>query len=228
MSIAVMTKVWASYPGAGSELLAMLALADWADDNGNCYPSMSAIAKKIRLSKSQAQRVVHGLIDDGYLKVTANALGGSPTQTRNYRIALDRLTGSAYATGSAGATGRTSAAEGSHPCGGRGSAHATQTISEPSENRQVGAARSPKGSRLPLDWTLPDEYREWCVEKLGWSGDHAKEIAERFADYWHSTTGKSATKADWFATWRNWCRREKSTSGRPAGNSGASVFEGAI
>ena len=32
MSIAVMTKVWASYPGAGSELLAMLALADWADD----------------------------------------------------------------------------------------------------------------------------------------------------------------------------------------------------
>lgn len=98
MSIAVMTKVWASYPGAGSELLAMLALADWADDNGNCYPSMSAIAKKVRLSKSQAQRVVHGLIDDGYLKVTANALGGAPTQTRNYRIVLDRLTGSAHAT----------------------------------------------------------------------------------------------------------------------------------
>ncbi|MER2539914.1 MAG: helix-turn-helix domain-containing protein [Azonexus sp.] len=110
----------------------MLALADWSDDNGKCYPSMSSIAKKVRLSKSQAQRVVHGLIDDGFLKVTANALGGSPTQTRNYRIVLDRLTGSAHATGSVCATGRTHAAEGSHPCGGRGSAHATQTVSEPS------------------------------------------------------------------------------------------------
>ena len=143
----------------------MLALADWSDDNGKCYPSMSAIAKKIRLSKSQTQRVVHGLIDDGYLKVTANALGGSPTQTRNYRIVLDRLTGSAHATGrvdaaegshpcggrgSAHATGRVDAAEGSHPCGGRGSAHATQTVSEPSTNRQhTDGAKKPRRVSSP-------------------------------------------------------------------------------
>ena len=105
MSIAVMTKVWASYPGAGSELLAMLALADWADDNGRCWPSMAAIAGKTRLSRSQAQRIVHGLIDAGYVSVTGNETGGKPGSTRQYQINLKALTGSADAT----PTGRTNA-----------------------------------------------------------------------------------------------------------------------
>lgn len=37
--------------------------------------------------------------------------------------------------------------------------------------------------------------------------------AERFKDYWHSLSGQKAVKADWFATWRNWCR--KSLDRRP-------------
>lgn len=140
MSIAVMTKVWASYPGAGSELLAMLALADWADDNGRCWPSMASIASKTRLSRSQAQRIVHGLIDAGYVSVTGNETGGKPGSTRQYQINLKALTGSAdatptgstHATGSEDATGSTHAQEGPHPCAETGRAHATQTVSEPS------------------------------------------------------------------------------------------------
>lgn len=140
MSVRVLSLVFDGYPGGGSDLLALLALADWSDDGGRCYPSITAIARKTRLSRSQAQRVVHKLISDGFLVVTANALGGSPMQTRNYRIVLDRLTGSACATptgrtdatGSMHATGRTGAQEGSHPCGERGRTHATQTVSEPS------------------------------------------------------------------------------------------------
>ncbi len=134
MSVRVLSMVWDGYPGGGTELLALLALADWSDDAGKCYPSISAIARKTRLSRSQAQRIVHQLIDDGFLVVTANALGGAPTQTRHYRIALDRLTGRADATrtSSTHATGSAHAQEGSHPCGERGSTHATQTVSEPS------------------------------------------------------------------------------------------------
>lgn len=30
--------------------------------------------------------------------------------------------------------------------------------------------------------------------------------AAKFADYWRAKTGRDATKADWLATWRNWCR----------------------
>ena len=31
--------------------------------------------------------------------------------------------------------------------------------------------------------------------------------AAKFADYWHAKAGKDATKADWSATWRTWCRK---------------------
>ncbi|MDP2432769.1 MAG: helix-turn-helix domain-containing protein, partial [Pseudomonadota bacterium] len=140
MSIRMMTHVWDGYPGGGSELLALLALADWGDDAGRCWPSMQAIAEKTRLSRSQAQRVVHGLIDAGFVVVTGNETGGKPGTTRQYQIRLDRLRGSAHATptgrmdatGSADATGRTHAQEGPHPCGETGRTHATLTVIEPS------------------------------------------------------------------------------------------------
>ena len=113
-------------------MLALLALADWSDDEGRCWPSIAAISGKIRLSRSQSQRVVHGLIDEGFVKVIGNNDGGARGASRKYQINLDRLRGSAHATGSMGATGSAHAQEGSHPCAIRGSAHATQTVIEPS------------------------------------------------------------------------------------------------
>lgn len=127
-----MSLVWESYPSGGSDLLALLALADWSDDNGKCYPSMAAIAKKTRLSRSQSQRVVHQLIEGGFVAVVGNETGGAPGSTRQYRINLYMLTGRMDATGSAHATGRTHAQEGSHGCGETGRTHATQTVIEPS------------------------------------------------------------------------------------------------
>jgi hypothetical protein len=133
MSIKVMSLVWDAFPGAGgSELLVLLALADRANDEGLCWPGITEIAAKTRISRSQARRVVHRLIDDGYVRVVGNANGGwHKEDTRRYLIILDAMTGSASARGSADATGGASAAEGSHGCAETGSAHATQTIIEP-------------------------------------------------------------------------------------------------
>lgn len=140
MSVRVSSMVWDGYPGGGTELFALIALADWCDDSGNCWPSIATIAKRLRLSRSQAQRTVHRLIETGYLAVTGNETGGAPGSTRQYRINLSKLTGSTHATptgstdatGSVHATGRTDAQDGSHGCGETGSTHATQTVSEPS------------------------------------------------------------------------------------------------
>jgi hypothetical protein len=154
MSIRVMSAAWDHYPGAGSELLVLLAMADWSDDDGRCWPSMSSIALKTRLSRSQSQRVIHRLIADGYIAVTGNETGGAPGSTRQYQIKLDRLTGSTHATGSVDATGSTHAQEGSHPCGETGRTHATQTVIEPSMNRQVpkpGAFAPPAISEKQAD-----------------------------------------------------------------------------
>lgn len=98
MSVKVMARVWEYYPSGGTELLALLALADWSDDDGNCFPSMSSIAKKIRLSESQARRAVHSLINSDYLIVLANAMGGAPGSSRKYQVNLSLLTPSIDAT----------------------------------------------------------------------------------------------------------------------------------
>lgn len=60
-----------------------------------------------------------------------------------------------------------------------------------------------RASRLPNDWVLPPEYRDFALgEKF--SSDHINSEAEKFADYWR---GNGVAKADWLATWRNWIRR---------------------
>ena len=135
MSVRVMSLVWDGYPGGGSELLALLALADWSDDDGRCYPSMSAIADKTRLSRSQAQRVVHNLIDSGFVSVEGNETGGRPGSTRRYLIDLQQI--------------RTE----------RGRTHATQTISEPSVNHQ-GIADEPPVSNKAADPSFPSSVEK--------------------------------------------------------------------
>jgi hypothetical protein len=64
---------------------------------------------------------------------------------------------------------------------------------------------SPSGSRLPADWSLPDDWRTWAIAER--PDVEATREALIFADYWHGKAGKDARKADWLATWKNWIRR---------------------
>jgi hypothetical protein len=92
MSVKVMSLVWEHFPKGGSEKLTMLALADWCNDEGkSLHPSIPRVAKKINSSECQARRLIHGLIDDGYLTVVGNYLGGNPKQTRQYELNVKKL-----------------------------------------------------------------------------------------------------------------------------------------
>lgn len=75
----------------------------------------------------------------------------------------------------------------------------------------IGAAKAafPKGSRLAGDWQLPKAWGEWALTDIGWSVETVRTEAAKFADYWHGKSGKDATKVDWEATWRNWCRNAR-------------------
>ena len=71
--------------------------------------------------------------------------------------------------------------------------------------------RVTKSTRLPADWTLPDDWATWAIQNK--PGIDVQETAATFADYWHS---EAKGKADWFATWRNWVRRQKvNTQSKP-------------
>lgn len=77
----------------------------------------------------------------------------------------------------------------------------------------VPVAAQKRGTRLPADWALPDDWRTWAISARP-DIDAALE-AEKFCDYWHAKSGRDATKADWLATWRNWIRNAKGAT-RPA------------
>lgn len=132
MSVKVLSKVWEHYPSGGSSLLVMLALADWSDDEGRCFPSIASIAKKTRLSDSQARRVVHDMINMSYVQVVGNKNGGAKGSSRRYKINIQLLTASTNATPAADARASTDARDDWHGCAETASAHASLTVIEPS------------------------------------------------------------------------------------------------
>jgi len=69
------------------------------------------------------------------------------------------------------------------------------------EERQSNA----RAHKLPADWTLPDEWRQWAID-TGFSSEHVDMEGDIFRDYWHSKS-KDNAKTDWFKTWCNWIRK---------------------
>lgn len=75
-----------------SHKMALLALCDWAnDEGGSLHPSIRRVAERISCSERTAQRILHDLIEGGWLSVVGNPNGGAPGQTRKYQINTDKL-----------------------------------------------------------------------------------------------------------------------------------------
>lgn len=88
MSIRQMTQVW-DLDLRGAEQIVLLALADWADDDGgHLFPSQAKLAWKVGYSVRQVQRILGDLILDGGLEIVAKPRRGKTTE---YRLHLDRM-----------------------------------------------------------------------------------------------------------------------------------------
>ena len=82
------------------------------------------------------------------------------------------------------------------------------------EDKERGVSAKPpsptpknnRATRLKEDWELPDDWGEATVKEYGWSVKKIVDISEAFKDYWIAKSGKNATKVNWEATWRSWCR----------------------
>ena len=89
MSIKVMTLVWEHSRHKSSALLLLLAIADHAhDDGGGAFPAVGTLAKKVRMSTRQVQRLLETLDKSGELRVE---WGEGPRGTNRYTVVLDRL-----------------------------------------------------------------------------------------------------------------------------------------
>jgi hypothetical protein len=84
-------------------------------------------------------------------------------------------------------------------------------VSSYEETTQSGPRK--RGTRLPDDFALTDEMRDWARERR--PGLDASVETEKFCNHWWSKPGKDGTKLDWNRTWRNWILNARSNGPPP-------------
>jgi len=82
-----MTHVWQTSPYAGERLLLHLALADFANDEGMCFPSHHTLARKARCSTSWVSQTMRQMVNDGLIEVVERA-GNGRGKVGRYRLLL--------------------------------------------------------------------------------------------------------------------------------------------
>jgi DnaD/phage-associated family protein len=91
MSVKIMSKVWEESRQTGTALLMLLAIADHANDDGVCWPSVARLAQRARVQERQAKNLISQLEAAGELSVQR---GQGRTNTSIYvvKIATDDYT----------------------------------------------------------------------------------------------------------------------------------------
>lgn len=79
-----MARVWATSSHSGTELLMLLAIADFSDDDGRAYPAVGTLAKKCRMTDRNARLILANLRDSKELIVR---FGEGPKGANQYLIA---------------------------------------------------------------------------------------------------------------------------------------------
>lgn len=87
MSIRLMTWVWANSPYSGERLLLHLALADFANDEGVCFPSHGTLAKKARCSTGWVSQTIKQMIADSLIEIVEPA-GQGRGKVGRYRLLI--------------------------------------------------------------------------------------------------------------------------------------------
>jgi hypothetical protein len=152
VSVKVMSAVWEHVPADGSLLLLLLALADFADDGGQSWPSVRTLAHRVRLSPRRTFELLHDAEERGLI---ARESGGGNRSNR-YRITIPTP-----AEDRTGATGRTPAEDRTPtPATGRTGPlrrAAPEPSVEPSmePSPSADATRTDTGEEFP--WTATDD-----------------------------------------------------------------------
>lgn len=92
MSVRLMSRVWEYSRNSGNDLLMLLAIADFADDDGWAYPSISTLAEKCRMTSRNVNLILAQLRKSGELQVRQNEGKKGPKGTTNlYVICLPTM-----------------------------------------------------------------------------------------------------------------------------------------
>lgn len=88
MSVKFMSMIWEHGPANQSERFVLLALADYANDEGECWPSVDGVAAKTCLSGRGVQKILARLEEAGWLEIDR---GGGRKNCNLYRVKTPNL-----------------------------------------------------------------------------------------------------------------------------------------
>jgi hypothetical protein len=91
MSVRFISAIWTDAPYDGGVLLVLLALADYCNDEGECWPRVGSIAKKARLTERQTYNILGQLKADGVLDVIPGGGRGIPSRYKLNTETLKRV-----------------------------------------------------------------------------------------------------------------------------------------
>jgi Helix-turn-helix domain len=126
MSVEAISCVWHGSKQSSGNLLVLLAMADYADVNGVCWPSLNTLAKKCRMTDRNVQFCVHDLVKSGEIE---RLKVGSGKESSRYKINLKGLRKDFPPTHEMGFVGSRNGLRGRDEVG------FVQTVIEPSTNR---------------------------------------------------------------------------------------------
>lgn len=172
-----------------------------------CRPALSTVVEDCGLTLSPVKRAISDLIARGAMERTQRWAEDGKTQLPSvYRVVFGTLAGpgeSAHGRGGGPLT---------DPGGSPLTAQNPEPLhQEPHTKKKTTPSATPRGTRVPEDFTPDAEMIEWARQNapgIGWT-EH-----EKFMDYWRAKPGKDGVKLDWVATWRNWMRRAAEGAGR--------------
>ena len=188
MSLAWTERVWRDATVGGSRLLVLLAIADYADESGAAWPSLTTLATRTRKDLRSVQRCLRELETANQLRTERH-----DGRTSRYHITVgggdlargDNLPGVAVEPSAPGKT-----------AGGGVVIQPPVTVRERSKNRQT--KETARRARLPDDFALTDDLRNYAVGK---GCQNPERVFEAFVTHYR---GNGKPQLDWFATFRTW------------------------
>lgn len=230
---------------AGCRKLVLITLANRSDQHGKCWPSQELLADECGVSVRALAHHLKALEADGFITRSTKHLGRGNGSRTAYVLNLEQLKNAPAEIACANnapaknveCSGSwrhvTNRQEPSVTIEAKASIEREPKISapskpEPSEKQN----RSSRGTSLPDDWLLPDEWGEDARSiafkaKQPISEDEISNEADKFRDYWTAKPGAAGRKLDWRGTWRNWFRSYLERRPKPRnapGNYGSPAF----
>ena len=250
MSIKVTSLVWQNSEHKGGDLLLLLAIADYAHDDGtNAYPTIETLARKTRLTQRAVQYGLRALESAGSIIIHYQ---DGPRGCNIYQVVMDFAPVQSLQGCTPESGGVQNNANGGAKQGGEGvNAGAPRTVikrtvreprDEPEDKSEI--------PQNPQDQENSELWPKWYALGYaipGWKVSFEKAeawrveagIPEQLADikiyalreWWARLPkdGKRSTAGDPYMTWQNWCRQDRdkwiTTNGGQGGNPTAEYNE---